>query len=179
MLLFWVAFWLAGWLACCLAGWLEGWLAGCLVDWLDDWHLLLGRSFQGGGLLATEEFSCLTLYLYCIPTNQKPAFSLSRLTIQKLGLWMGKWGLLIGQPLYKSVSYIRPVPQFMLDHRRKSISIKIHAMHWSHLVALSGSRLEWWGGNFKLSTQYLNLSEPPGGDFLKYCAISKTKDPRI
>ena len=54
-------------LAVVLGGWLDCWLAGrqagLLAGWLADWHLLRGRSFHGGGLLATEEFSCLTLYL--------------------------------------------------------------------------------------------------------------------
>ena len=45
-----------------------------------------------------------------------------RLSNQKLGFWKEKCWLPIGQTSYKSVSFIRPVPQFMLDLLRENIS---------------------------------------------------------
>ena len=51
-------------------------------------------------------------------------------------------------------------------------------MRGGHLVVISKTSLVYKGGKFKLPMTYLNLTEPPLGDLVKYFAFSKTKAPR-
>ena len=72
---------------------------------------LFSSSYQVVGQLATELFLAFTyIYRPCWPIRSQ---YLSRMANQKLPLSMEKCWPFIGQPIYKRVSSIRSVPQFM------------------------------------------------------------------